>query len=101
MAVFKAPLAIAPLEPQECVVPELFCVLSTEVIPAPGDAEAVTVEVVGAGAEMLNPAGNVQVASDNPQTAAGAGGALLTRRLSVALLPVSRLPTKRLVVVLL
>ena len=101
MAVVKTPGAIPPFEPHEWVAPELFWVLSTEMIPAPGEADAVTVEVVGAGEVRLNPDGNVQVASDSPQTALGAGGALLTRRLSVALLPVSRVPTKRWVDVLL
>ena len=70
-------------------------------IPAPAKADAVTVEVVGAGELRLNPDGNAQVASDNPQTGLGAGGALLTVRVSLALLPVSRLPMKRLVDILL
>ena len=70
-------------------------------IPAPGDAEEVTLEVFGAGEVRLNPDGNAQVARDNPQTGLGAGGALLTVRVSLALLPVSRLPTKRLVDILL
>jgi hypothetical protein len=101
LAVFKTPLAIPPFEPHEWVAPELFWVLSTEMIPAPGDADAVTEEVVDAGEVRLNPDGNAQVARDKPQTGLGAGGALLTRRLSVALLPVSRVPTKRWVDVLL
>ena len=100
MAVLKAP-PIAPLEPQECVVPELFWVLSIDAIPAPGDADAVTLDVVGAGDVVLNPDGNAQVASDNPQTAVGAGGAVLTVSESLALFPVSRVPTKRFVDVLL
>ena len=96
-----APVAIAPFEPHECVVPELFCVLSTEVIPAPGEAEAVTVEVVGAGEVVLNPEGNVHCANDNPQIPVPAGGAALTVRLAEAVLPVSRESTKRLLDVLL
>ena len=70
-------------------------------MPAPGDAEAVTLEVVGAGEEVLNPDGNVHVASDNPQTGLGAGGAMLTVSESLALFPVSSVPIKRLVDVLL
>ena len=75
--------------------------LSTGTIPAPGEADALTVEVVGAGEEILNPAGNVQVASDNPQTWGGAGGAVLTVSVSLALFPVSSVPIKRFVDVLL
>ena len=101
MAVLSvAPVAIAPFEPQECVTPELFCVLSIEVIPAPGEAEAVTVEVVGAGEVMLNPEGNAQVARDDPQTGLGVGDALLTVSVSLALFPVSSVPIRRWVVVL-
>ena len=96
-----APVAIAPFEPQEFVVPELFWVLSTGTIPAPGEADALTVEVVGAGEEILKPAGNVHAASDSPQTWAGAGGAVLTVRVSLALFPVSNVPIKRFVDVLL
>lgn len=79
----------------------MFWVLSTETMPAPGDAEAVTFEVVGAGDVRLNPAGKSQVASDKPQTGLGVGGALLTVRVSLALFPVSSVPIKRFVEVLL
>ena len=96
MAVLRvAPLAIPPFDPQEFEVPELFCVLSTGAIPAPGTAEAVTVEEVAAGAFMLNPDGNVHCASGSPQIPAPAGGALLTVRLAEAVFPVSRVLTKR------
>ena len=44
-------------------MPELFWVLSIDAIPAPGDADAVTLDVVGAGDVVLNPDGNAQVAS--------------------------------------
>ena len=96
MAVLKAPLAMAPLEPHECVVPELFCVLSTEAIPAPGDAVAVpTLLVDGAGEAVLNPVGNVHCAIVKPQTGVGPAGAVFTVSVSVAKLPVSTVPTKR------
>ena len=88
-------MSMAPFDPHEWVAPELFWVLSTEVMPAPGEAEAVTVEVVGAGELMLNPVGNVHCASGSPQTPAPAGGALLTVRLADAVFPVSRVSTKR------
>jgi hypothetical protein len=77
----------------------LFWLLSMELIPAPGEAEAVTLEVVGAGEVVLNPEGNVQVARDDPQTGEGPGGALFTISESVALFPVSSVPIKRLLVV--
>ena len=91
------PLAIAPFDPQELEVPELFCELSIGVIPAPAAAAAETVVggVVGAGELMLNPAGNVHCARLIPQTPAPAGGALLTVRLAEAVRPVFWLPTKR------
>ena len=60
-----------------------------------------TLEVLGAGEEVLNPVGNVQVARGNPHTAAGAGGAVLTVRESLALFPVSSVSIKRFVDVLL
>ena len=69
-------------------------------MPAPGEADAVTVEVVGAGEVVLNPVGNVQVARDNPHTGLGPGGVVLTVRVSLALSPVSSVPIKRLVEVL-
>ena len=61
-----APVAIAPFEPQECVAPELFWVLSIEVIPAPGDADAVTLAVDAAGEVVLNPVGKVHCARVRP-----------------------------------
>ena len=94
-------MAIEPLEPQDSLVPELFCVLATDVMPAPGEAEAVTVEVVGTGEVMLKPVGNVQAARDNPHTGLGPGGVALTVSVSLALSPVSSVPIKRFVEVLL
>lgn len=90
-------MAIPPFEPQEFNPSEK----DVETIPAPGEADAVTVEVVGAGEAVLNPDGKSQVAIDNPHTALGPGGAALTVRESLALFPVSRLPIKRFVEVLL
>ena len=90
------PVAIAPFEPQEFNP----SAKDVEIIPAPGEADAVTVEVVGAGDAVLNPDGKVQVAMDKPQTALGPGGAVLTVSISLALFPVSRVPIKRFVEVL-
>ena len=102
MAVLSvAPVAIAPLEPQDSLVPELFCELTTDAMPAPGEADAVTVEVVGAGDVVLNPVGNVHCAIDSPHTGLGPGGVALTRSVSLALSPVSSVPIKRFVDVLL
>lgn len=70
-------------------------------MPAPAEAEVVTVEVVGAGAVTVKPVGNVQVASGNPQIALGAGGAALTVSVSLAWFPVSSVPMNRFVEVLL
>ena len=89
-------MAIAPFEPQEFNP----SAKDVERIPAPGEADAVTVEVVGAGDAVLNPDGKVQVAMDKPQTAPGPGGAVLTVSISLALFPVSRVPIKRFVEVL-
>lgn len=89
------PVSIPPFEPQECVTPELFCVLSTEIIPAPGDAEAVTLDVVGAGDVRLKLVGKSHPAMLNPQVGAGVAGALLTINESVAKLPVSSVSIKR------
>lgn len=102
MAVLSVvPVAIAPLEPQDSLVPELFCVLATDVMPAPAEADAVTVEVVAAGAAVLNPDGKVQVARERPHTALGPGGAVLTVSVSLALFPVSSVSMNRFVDVLL
>ena len=90
-------MAIAPFEPQEFNPSEK----DVERMPAPGEADAVTLEVVGAGDEVLNPAGNVHCAIANPQTALGPGGAVLTVSVSLALSPVSSVPMKRFVEVLL
>ena len=90
-----APESMLPFVPQECVVPELFCVLSTGVRPAPGEADAVTVEELGAGELILNPDGKFHWARDKPQRPAPAGGALLTVRLAEADFPVSNASTKR------
>lgn len=96
------PTPIPPFDPQELLVPPVWSsALLYGLIPTPGDADAVTLEVLGAGEEALNPVGNAQVARENPQTALGTGGAVLTVRESLALFPVSSVPTKRLVVVLL
>ena len=97
----NAPVAIAPFDPHECVVPELFCELSIDAMPAPGEAEAETVEVVGAGELILNPVGKVHCAREMPQTPVPAGGALFTVRLAEADRPVSSVPTKRLLEMLL
>lgn len=91
-----ADVAIPPFEPHESL-PALNAV---ETIPAPGEAEAVTLEVVGAGDAVLNPLGNVHCAMDNPQTGEGPAGALLTVNVPVAKLPVSSVPIKRLFEVL-
>ena len=75
-----AVVATPPFEPQESV-PSLN---AEETTPAPGEAEAVTLEVAGTGEAVLNPVGNVHCAMDNPQTGAGPIGALLTVNVSVA-----------------
>lgn len=92
-----AVVAIPPFEPHESV-PSLN---AEETTPAPGEAEAVTLEVVGTGDAVLNPVGNVHCAIVSPQTGAGPAGALLTVRVSVAELPVSSVPMKRWLEVLL
>ena len=64
--------------------------------PAPAEAEAVTVEVVGTGAVVLKPVGNVHVAIPNPQRPApGVLAAESTVRLAVACFVVSVVPMKR------
>ena len=58
--------------------------LSTELIPAPGDADAVTVEVVGAGEVRLNPEGNVHVPSQPANRAGRRRSAIDSQRVSSA-----------------
>lgn len=91
------PRAIPPFDPQEFVPSEK----SVETTPSPGLAEAVTEEVEAAGDVVLNPAGNAQLANDNPQIGAGAVGALPTVNESLAKFPVFNEPIKRFVEVLL
>lgn len=64
-------------------------------MPAPGNAEALTVEEVGVGELVLKPEGKVHCAIGNPQIPAPAGGALFTVRLAEAFFPVSKVSTKR------
>jgi len=92
-----APTVTLPFEPQESVP----SVKSVEVIPTPGEAEAVTVDELGTGEVVLNPAGNVHCAIAKPHTSGGVAGALFTVNEAVADRPVSSVSTKRLLVVLL
>jgi hypothetical protein len=87
------PVATLPLEPQELVPSEK----EVETIPGPG--EAVPDPLAGAGDEVLNPAGNVHCAMARPHTGLGVGAALFTVSVSLALFPVSRVPTNKWVVV--
>src|SRR5215208_314979 len=71
-------------------------------MPSPGLADGVpaTLSVLGAGEVTEKPVGNVHCARVLPHTGAGGGGALLTVSVSVADLPVSTAPAKRLFEVL-
>lgn len=93
VVVSVVPVAMLPLEPQELVPSEK----EVETIPGPG--EAVPDPLEGAGEDVLNPAGNVHCAMASPHTAVGVGAALFTVSVSLALLPVSRVPTNKWVVV--
>jgi len=66
-------------------------------IAAVDTLEALVLAAGKGGGLTVKPA-NVHCAIVNPQTGLGPGGALLTVSVSVALLPVSSVPTKRLVV---
>ena len=87
------PVVMLPLEPQELVPSEK----EVEMIPAPG--EAVPDPLEGTGEDVSNPAGNVHCAMASPHTGLGVGEELFTVRVSLALFPVSRVPTNRWVVV--
>ena len=91
MVVRAGTAVIEPFEPQESVPSGK----SVETIPIPGEADAVTLEEVGTGDAVLNPAGNAHCAIGKPATQAGADGALLTVKVSLAKFPVSSELMKR------
>lgn len=68
--------------------------------PRPAADEVVTVDDVAAGLVALLASGKVHVAKDRPDVHVGGGGAVVTVKSAVAVLPVSTVPTNRLLVVL-
>lgn len=88
---------ISPFDPHDPVpvgLVVLSWVLMTEVIPAPGEAEAVTFAVEGVGEVMLLPVGKFHCARVKPQKSVPAL-VVVRARLAVAVLLVSSELMKR------